>query len=277
MAARGQPDALAVHWQFLGRTRAGPAVIRIAEAKMGRAVSVLHMTLHQSRDSSSAGRSRMGGASQGPEVAAYVTHGNMDAETGITLPTGWHLPEPPAPADLAGLPSGRDPSWERLHTHLTRRLPMLNNLEYYTLRAGHLRPAAQHLWIRLARGGDVFTDSALGFVVDAVAAMLVDAYRPPTRDAPVLAPGGFSHAKALWYPTVTMSLEVKKRLPPEGAEWLRLYAWARVIRNGRYDAQLLVFDRHGDLVASSSQLALAVDLERNYANRGEPPDGKSKI
>ncbi|EQL01821.1 thioesterase family protein [Ophiocordyceps sinensis CO18] len=73
MAARGQPDALAVHWQFLGRTRAGPAVIRIAEAKTGRAVSVLHMTLHQSRDSSSAGRSRMGGASQGPEVAAYVT------------------------------------------------------------------------------------------------------------------------------------------------------------------------------------------------------------
>lgn len=286
MGPRGQPDTLAVHWQFLSRTRAGPAVLRIVEAKTGRAMSVLHMTLHQRGllsappwldDSPSSLPGSKGNDDGGAQVAAYVTNGNMDAETGITLPTGWGLPHPPAAADLALLPLGRDPSWERMYTHLMSRLPMLNNLEYYKLRKGHERPAAQDLWIRLARSGEAFTDPDLGFVVDAVAAMLVDAYRPPKRGAPTRAPGGFPYSKALWYPTVTLSLEVKKRLPPEGAEWLRLHAWARLIRNGRYDAQLLVFDQHGELVASSSQLALAVDLEKNYANRGELPKHKSKV
>lgn len=62
-----------------------------------------------------------------------------------------------------------------------------------------------------------------------------------------------------------MSLDVKKALPAEGEEWLRLRVSAKVLRNGRYDAEVIVFDVKGDIVALSNHVALAVDIERNYS------------
>lgn len=282
MAPRGQPDALAVHWQFLNRTQVGRALIRVVEVKLGRAVSVLHITLHQRgllssppwlEDSSSTSPHASEGGARGGEVSAYVTQGNIETETGITLPTDWRLPRPPPPADLALLPVGDDLSWERVHTPLMRRLPILNSLEYYKLRAGHSRPACQDLLIRLAQTGQVFTDSDLSFVVDVVQPMLIEEYRPLT---PTMSQEGLPHDVALWYPTLTLNLEVKRRLPPEGVEWLRLRAWARAIRNGRFDFHVLVFDQHDNLIVSSSQVALAVDLERNFKKRG-PSRQDSKV
>ncbi|PHH93330.1 hypothetical protein CDD83_7115 [Cordyceps sp. RAO-2017] len=289
MTPRGQPDAVAVHWQFLSRTQAGPAVLKVAETKMGRGMSVLHMTLHQRGlvPETPWLRPAEDGEAEGgpsPAVVAYVTNTNMDTEAGISLPTGWTLSYPPPAVDLARLGqrsrSGGggdegDANWKRMYIGLMKRLPMLNNLEYYMPRAGHPLPATQDLWIRFANG-EPFSDTSLGFVADAVAAMLLEAYR---RAKPS---GGDnssrkSAAAGFWYPTVSMSLEVKKKLPPQGAQWLRLRAAAKVIRNGRFDAQLLVFDVDDELVAMSSQVAMAVDLARNFANRGQPPRSRGKL
>lgn len=275
LAPRGQPDTLVAHWQFLSRTQAGPAVLRVEEAKPGRGLSVLHVTLHQRGLLGAAPWLAPGEAGRG-EVAAYITNRRMEGESGITLPTGWGLPDAPPPvADLAALPRGEDPHWQRLHIWLMERLPMLHNLEYYAPRARPPGPAAtQDLWIRLAVG-ERFTATALGYVADAAAVLIPESYRAESPDGPV-PPGRFDRHAGFWYPTITMDLDVKKKLPPRGVEWLRLRVASRVFRDGRYDMELLVFDEQGDLVAIGHHVAMAVDVERNWANR-EAPGSKPKI
>ncbi|PFH56467.1 hypothetical protein XA68_16468 [Ophiocordyceps unilateralis] len=266
MATRGgrQTDVIAVHWQFLSRTQAGPAVFKVMEAKSGRAVSVLHLKLLQHGLLSRA--PWCDEATSSSLVVAYVTCAAMDAEVGVSLPTGWLLSTPPPPVDLAELVRDREPNWRRMWTLLMDRHPLFfRKIDMYMPRHGHGLPATQDLWIRLA-SGEPFTDTALGFVADVAAPLLIEAFRPTSPDAPV-PPAGFAYSDSFWFPTLTMSLDVKKRLPWAGAEWLRLHAEASVIRNGRFDSRFFIFDRDGDLVAWSSQVAMVVDYGRNQAKR----------
>ncbi|KND88662.1 hypothetical protein TOPH_06693 [Tolypocladium ophioglossoides CBS 100239] len=274
LAPRGQPDTFVGHWQFLSRTQAGPAVLRVDEAKPGRSLSVLHITLHQTGLLAAHPWLSPEEAGRG-EVAAYVTNRNMDDESGITLATGWGIPHAPPPvADLAALPLGKDPNWQHLYTWLMRRLPMMHNLEYYVPRSSHPTPATQDLWIRLAVG-ERFTNTAIGYVADAAAPLIPESYRAESRDGPV-PPGRFERYTGLWYPTITMNLDIKKKLPAAGVEWLRLRVASRMIQDGRYDMELLVFDEQGDLVAIGHHVAMLVGMERNYANRGEVPRSKPR-
>lgn len=262
LSARNQPDTLTAHWQFLNRTQAGSAVLVVEEAKLGRGMSVLHITLYQDHLLS---EHPWVSASSNKAVVAYMTSGLLEGETGVTLPTGWGLSYQPPPAELARLTTGEDRNWERLHIPLMAKVPVMNNLEYYVSRAGRPLPATHDYWIRLANG-EFFTRASLGYVVDAGPPLLVESYRPASRDAPV-SEGGFPYHKGFWYPTVTMSIDVKKNLPDAGVEWLRLRVDAKMIQNGRYDAEQLVFDSQGALVALSHHFAMAVDIARNQAKR----------
>lgn len=51
------------------------------------------------------------------------------------------------------------------------------------------------------------------------------------------------------YPTVAMSLEIKK--DPAGAEWLFTRVEMRKVEKGRYGIDVYVLDETGDLVALS--------------------------
>ena len=197
----------------------------------------------------------------------------MDDERGISLATGWSVPTPAA--DLAALPRDEDPNWQRMHIWLMKRLHMMNNLEFYMPRAGHPGPGTQDLWIRLAVG-ERFTDTSLGYVADAAAVCIPELFRAESRDGPP-PPGRFGATVGFWYPTVTMDLDVKKKLPAAGVEWLRLRVASKVIQDGRYDMELVVFDEQGDLVAIGHHVAMLVGLEKNFAKRGEVPRVKTKI
>ncbi|KAJ6438865.1 fungal hydrophobin domain-containing protein [Purpureocillium lavendulum] len=271
MTPRGQPDTIAVHWQFLSRTSNGRAVLKVNEVKMGRAMSVLHITLHQT--DLVAARPWVDAGSKDPgQVVAYVTNRNMDDEAGVSFRTGWTtLPKPPPPVDLSKVRRGEDPNWVRMETFLTRQLPMLNNLEYYMPRAGHPLPATMDLWIRLASpptdGGARFVGTSLGYVADAAAPLVVENYRQPRGDGPFPA-DSFPRDTGFWFPTITMDLDVKKRLPPQGVEWLRLRIATKAIVNGRYDAEQVIFDDKGELIATCHHVAMVVDVARNTAGRG---------
>lgn len=199
-------------------------------------------------------------------MAAYITNGDISGESGVNLPTQWTLDLAPPEADLAKLVTGDDPNWERMHIPIMKRVPMLNHIEYYWRRGGHILPATHDYWIRFARRPDTFSNTSLGFVADAGPPLLVESFRPATRDAPI-PPGGFAFNKGFWYPTLTMTLDVRRALPPEGLEWLRLRVAAKEVRNGRYDAEVIMFDEQGNLIALSHHVAMAVDVERNYAKR----------
>lgn len=262
LSPRNQPDPIAAHWQFLNRTEAGPAVLIVDEAKIGRGMSVVHITLYQG---DLLQQSPWISESSRKEVVAYVTNGLLEAEKGVTLPTRFNITPSPPPVDLDRLANNEDLNWKRMHMHLMKVVPMLHNLEFYLPRAGHPLPTTYDLWIRLANG-ERFTTTSLGYVSDAGPPLLVESFRPDGPNA-AIPEGGFAFDKVFWYPTVTMSLDVKKRLPDEGEEWLRLRVVAKMINNGRYDAEVIVFDRKGDIVALSNHVALAVNRERNSARR----------
>lgn len=83
------------------------------------------------------------------------------------------------------------------------------------------------------------------------------AQAPKAANAPVLV-NWFTFDSTFWTPTLSLSLDIKKPLPQEGEEWLRIRITAKVVKNGRYDAEVIVFDNEGDVVALGNHLALVL-------------------
>lgn len=59
-----------------------------------------------------------------------------------------------------------------------------------------------------------------------------------------------------------MTLEIKKSLPPEGAKWLFVRAQAKELRNGRMDAEIMIFDQSMALIALSHQICFVIENPR---------------
>lgn len=262
LLSRNQPHTISAHWSYVNRTEAGRALIRVSNTKIGRGTSVLHIILHQ-----------YGLLAEAPfispdspaQVVAYITNGNLSSETGVTLPTQWTLDHQPPEIDLAKVVTGDDPNWEKTYLPLMKKVPMLHHVEYYSRRGGHVLPTTHDYWIRFAVG-DGFTPTSLGFVADVGPPLIIESFRPSEPNAPIPL-GGFAFNKGFWYPTLTMTLDVRRELPEEGVNWLRLRVTAKEVRNGRYDAEVVMFDEAGDLVALSNHVSMAIDIERNYAER----------
>ena len=267
LAPRGQPDTLQVHFQFLGRTAAGPAYVRVQDVKLGRNTSVVHVSLHQGDMLDSAPWIDATASTNG-EVFAYVTNMDLGAEKGISLPTEWTLSYPPPRPDLHALKSGRAQGWKKYYLPLMERVQSLHMLEYYVPAGGFANRATQDYWIRCANG-ETFSNLMLGFVADCAAPLVIEAYRQTSEDAPPRQ-DEVPMRQGFWYPTLTMSIDVKKKLPDQGAEWLQLRAASKQIKNGRSDSEIVVFDESGDLVMLSNHVALAVDFRMNARGRSKP-------
>ena len=66
-----------------------------------------------------------------------------------------------------------------------------------------------------------------------------------------------------WYPTLSMSVEIKALPPPGGWKWLFVRIEAGVIKNGRFDINVVICNEDKELVAISRHVALVVDGSRN--------------
>ena len=78
-----------------------------------------------------------------------------------------------------------------------------------------------------------------------------------------------------WYPTVVLNLDVKKALPEEGVEWLFARSRSKMIKNGRFDIEVAIFDQWGELVALSHHVTLVLGTERNMAKRRRKDSGEN--
>ncbi|KAI1343166.1 thioesterase-like superfamily-domain-containing protein [Xylariaceae sp. FL0016] len=274
LAPQSQPHTLALHASFLRRTHPGPATISVRDLKLGRQTSTLHLALTQD------GR---------PEevIVAYVTQGDLLAPgTGPSYATGWSLqpPPPPPPADLARL-GGRgagagagagagdqdDPHWVRwTNLPFPTLRKAVNRVEVYLPRAGPPQPALVDEWLRL-QGGERFTDAAMGFVADIWPQMIerldVEAQQQQRGTKGGNGGGGGAKKPWLWFPTLVLNLDIKKALPPGGAEWLFVRVQAKRIQNGRFDYEVVIMDEGGDVVALSHHVAMVMDGSRNTAKR----------
>ncbi|KAG8414400.1 hypothetical protein J3459_014786 [Metarhizium acridum] len=71
--------------------------------------------------------------------------------------------------------------------------------------------------------------------------------------------------------TLSMSTEIKKKLPQEGVRWLYLWTETKSIINGRMDLQVLLFDETMDLVAVTSHVAQIIPAgQKNQRSKKGP-------
>ncbi|KAM0259369.1 hypothetical protein ACHAQJ_003401 [Trichoderma viride] len=285
LAHRNQPDTIVAHWEFLSRTTIGPAILVVEETKPGRSISVLHISLYQGSLLPQAPwistDAKDGKPKSEKEVVAYVTNRSIAAENGITLATGWSIQPklPPPVADFSKLLANQDPDWgfmnllQRRAVTITQQLRIFRHHDTY---ANNGTDSVVDAWL-CNRNGEPFKAPALGLVVDCTASFMPELHRPPTKDDPPVGGGEFTYKTAFWYPTLAMNLDVKKRLPDEGEKWLFVRSTAKQIYNGRFDIEIIVLDRAGDLVALSHHVAMMVNFEKNLAKRAAPAGIKNKI
>ena len=282
LSRQQQPDTMTLHLEFVRRTRVGPATFTVHDVKLGRATSTIHIALSQAGQDA---------------VVAYVTHTNLSLESGPSHDTGWNPPRDPPilPVDLAALTRGTDANWaeRRVMPHAAFRKAGAH-VRFHFPRAGQPQPSVADHWLCFRRSSERFTNASLGFVVDMfpqlhevlrAPAGALDPYSIAAEEAQAQAQSRISQDSdsyskkekqkktdadpdaKFWYPTLLLNLEVKKRLPDEGVEWLLVRTRAKVIRNGRYDLEVVVWDASGDVVALSHHVCMILSSERNLAQR----------
>ncbi|EMC91138.1 hypothetical protein BAUCODRAFT_39279 [Baudoinia panamericana UAMH 10762] len=271
LKGQNQPHTLALHLDFLRRTQTGPATFRVKNVKLGRQTSVVHVTLSQD------GRE---------EVVGYITNTNLNTEAGVSFPTGWDIhPKPPA-AVVSNLESDTDPLWgERKEWPFVEFRKATNHIRSWFPRDGQPLPTIVDMWMCLREPGDRWTNESLGFVADTFPQIIesfahgVDSYsvafekehgREGARER-------MGNKAGFWYPTVLLNLDVKKALPDEGVRFLYMRLQAKVIKNGRYDLEVILRDETGDVVALSHHIVFVVGVERNRATRAKLEEAASKL
>lgn len=220
MLSRDQPDALTAHFEYPNKSAAGPAIITIDEVKIGRQVSVLQLTLWQAQLLSQA---PWISPSSRRKTVAYATHTNLKALTGISMLTTHELK---APATLASVPNfdqlkrnNGDDHWARLELPSAfATIPSLKNWACYQPRNGPSSSGVCDMWVCLA-SGEKFTQASLPYVVDSFPHNVID-YVVPQSENFLGEASGKEVKHELWFPTLSMDLEVKMALAEEGVEWL---------------------------------------------------------
>jgi len=287
-----QPNPFNLHLEFLRRTAVGHALFTVRDVKLGSRISNLHLTLSQNGDPT-------------PIVEGYITMTSIADERGLSLPTSYQLLPPRLPADLTLLAStGEDANYRRRGQEpfpSFRRAAL--NVALYLVKPS-ARPASRpkslnDQWIRFAPrsngpnalGSGRWTNDALGFLVDLFPQIIEQYINPVAEDATITVDdpaemrkiiskitGSETEPKArYWYPTLSLTLNVKKLLPEEGVDWLFVRVKAKKIHEGRFDLDVEVWDEAGELVCSSYHASLALDSSRNITRNGKGVKQQGKL
>ena len=282
--SRGQPDTLTAHFEYPGRSEAGPALVVIEDVKLGAQLSTLHLTLWQ------------GGLLQEapwltPNVSrrtvlAYTTRINQDLFTGMTVPTSYGASPaaalPPLP-DFGKLKSqGVDHGWEesRPPQFALAVQRSLANWRFFMPTGEPLVPGMVDLWMCRANGERI-TQRAIPYVVDSfpfnINLFIMDPELRKLMDAEIPKSkrnGGHSEdahedrgRASLWLPTVVVNLEVKMTLPEQGVEWLAMKISSNQMKDGKFDLDVQMRDLDGELLALSHHVAMILEIERNTVKK----------
>lgn len=143
-------------------------------------------------------------------------------------------------------------------------------------------------WVCLVDNSRI-TNEMLGILIDSYPRMSEN-YRPKSQyHTTVLAKRGLrqlggetlrddgSRTSPLAYPTLSLTLEIKKLLPPEGVNWLFCRAQAKEIRNGRMDSEVVILDKDMELVAVSQQLSFIVSRANREGTKSAPGQPENKL
>jgi len=254
LSRQHQPHAITLHLEFLRRTSAGPATFTVRDIKLGRQTSTIHVALVQDGDRE--------------EVVGYITHTNMAAESGISLNTRWTLQPPPyalGPGGVESLANDEDEYWALVPTPFANFRHASKKYNMFLPRRGQLDRSIVDEYLMLTTG-EKFTNLTLGSVVDTFP-LMVEQFRVEHDEHAVERGHKKEKWPAFWYPTLSLDMEVKKVLPPEGVDLLFVRSRSKSIKNGRNDLEVVVLDEGGDMVAISHHVAFILNASRNTQAR----------
>jgi Thioesterase-like superfamily len=260
------PMPISMQMSFLRRTAVGPAFLSVEDAKLGARTSTIHVRLSQVDPQNDQQRI--------VKVVGYITVSDPVADVGVSSPSAWALYPPPPAGGPPGLEG--DEVWK---VTAPNRYSKFRTVEHQTVTFGPERRGRRagvcDQWTRLHtvdldsahREGNMgkWTTEAAVFLSDwypaALAELGEEALSAANKD------GKQGMTPPFWYPTVTLSIDFKKRLPPGGVDWLYTRIAMKTVRNGRLDIEAIVLDEQGDIVLLGSQVALVVSAERNTSGR----------
>ncbi|KAL9582652.1 MAG: hypothetical protein Q9212_003174 [Teloschistes hypoglaucus] len=256
LLAQNHPHTFSIDAFFLRPAEVGDTTVIIKDIKLGFNVSTVHFALMQDDIE---------------RVVGYAFNMNLESERGISYPTPSPLDPEPSSANLAKLADQSDPTWigYSIPWHPHSFLKGSTHFQFFFPTKPCISPNISDAWIRFVGADQKFTTEMLGSIADHWRRM-IENYVPnskwrqdiiPMRVAQDNAAGKLTpaYSTSYGYPTLSMHLEIKKQLPPEGSEWLFMRARSTAIRNGRFDAEVLIMDEHMDLVALSHQVAFITE------------------
>ncbi|KAJ2979758.1 hypothetical protein NQ176_g3057 [Zarea fungicola] len=275
LSSRQQPDLLTAHVEYPNRAVPGPGLVIIKSVKIGRTVSLIHLTLYQDELLDEA---PWIGASPRPILLAYASYTKLDAVTGLSVPTLYGSSSaaalPHLPDREALIKYGQDANWKEELPSGAPLLQSVERLQFYLPRYKLFTLNALDMWVRL-RSGENIVQKALPFVSDAfphsihswlVAPEWKARMKPPNYDEDgniVDAPAGEEQNEERGYPTLTMNIEVKGVLPPQGVEWLHVRISTKLMKNGMADFEFIISDDQGSIIALAQHVFMIIDSGRN--------------
>jgi hypothetical protein len=262
----------------------GPAIITAEDIKLGAQLSTIHLTLWQGGLLSEAPWITPGVSRR--TVLGYTTLTNLRAMSGITLETGWEvspaaaLPSPMPDFTALNKPEGSDGFWEEQITPPGKIFRSLHNWRFFLPRSGTIEPGVVDMWVCRSNKEPV-TQAGLAYLVDSFPynihmylmspemRALLQTPREGSGDASVENAHKRNEQRAeLWFPTVVMNLEVKTAMPEEGLDWFAVRVQSKLIKDGKFDTDVMVRDKTGDVIALSQTVSMIVSMERNTARKG---------
>lgn len=284
LESRGQPDAFTAHFEYPGRTMQGPAIITAEDIKLGAQLSTIHLTLWQGGLKSSAPWITPGVSRR--TVLGYATLTSLRSMSGITLETGWEvspaaaLPKPMPDFTALNTPKDGDGFWEEQKTPPGKMFRSLQNWRFFLPRSGTIEPGVVDMWVCRSNREPV-SQAGLAYLVDSFPynihmylmspemRSLLQTPREGSGDERVENAHKKNEQRAdLWFPTVVMNLEVKTAMPEEGLDWVAVRVQSKLIKEGKFDTDVMVRDKSGEVIALSQQVSMIVSMERNTARKG---------
>lgn len=268
-----------MHLTFLRRTAAGPARFRVHDMKLGKRTSSIHVELLQPKDHSSSSGASTDKGEEGMEVkvAGYITVSPASAEVGVSAKTEWELEPKPAAGSASdgGVnlrqlgETGQDEAWTKQDSPFAEFRKATTQVEIFGVDGvrGKRRNGIVDQWSRLRPEGEVtrWSNEGVVFLTD-MFPMALDGFDKMAAGTESES-GGAGPTANFWFPTVTLSIDLKKRLPVAGEEWLYSRVVTKAVRDGRTDLDVTILDAKGEVVALSTQIGLVVSASRNIGRR----------
>nr|OQO26087.1 hypothetical protein B0A51_05817 [Rachicladosporium sp. CCFEE 5018] len=276
-SAQQQPDTAALHFEYLRPCVAGDAVIRIEDVRLGKASFAVQVMLSQ-------------GAKE--KVRAVAMNVDRSKSNGVSITTGYTRKPLEPPIDFDKLLVHQDPHWIRWENSWAPNSPAkwLSNVILAFRKQPNVDKNMSDSSVRWKDPTQRWTTEMLGLVVDFSSPPAENHFEGSlngqaayAREAISWAAEGKQPPPAVgwrvprFYPTVSMSIDVKQALPAEGVEWLYVRASTKSVLDGRVDVHVEVWDVEGRLVALSQQMLMALDIGRAPVAKADTGKRKERL